>query len=141
MREVNVRNNRRVEVIRPQPRPLLMDEPKRHRHHQPNHIRPRHPLINLPTRKQLMRQPAPGDRLRVILLRLLAAPYVGAFDAEEDVALVVDDGVHEDEVEDGAEEGADGLCEEGGSWGEFGVLGDFEVAEEELGLVDGVVAG
>lgn len=72
-----------------------MRDPKRHRHEQTEEIRPRDPLVPFPDREELVGE-RPGDGLRVVLLGLLAGPDVGAFDGEEDVALVVDDGVHHD---------------------------------------------
>jgi len=65
---------------------------------------------------------APCDGLGVVGLHVLAGPDVGSFDGEEDVALVVDDGVHHDPVEDGTDDGTEDLGREGGAGWEFGVL-------------------
>lgn len=82
----------------------------------------------------------PGDGEGVVLLDVLAGPDVGAGNGGKDEELVGDDGLHHNVVEDGAEDAAPQLRGEGCFWGEVGELGEFEVAEEELALLDAVVA-
>lgn len=82
-----------------------------------------------------MRETTPSDGLRVVLLWLLSGPDVCALNGKKNVALVVDDTVHEHEVKNRADQCSDNLCGEGSPWRELGVLGNLEVAQEELGLV------
>jgi len=72
----------------------------------------------------------PRHRLRVERLDLLARPDVGALRVEEQLALRADDLLHDDELEDGADDGAERLDEEGRAGRELGVLSHLEVTSE-----------
>jgi len=82
----------------------------------------------------------PRDGLRVERLNLLARPDVGALGVEEQLALSADNRLHNDELEDGADDGAERLDEEGDARRELGVLRHLEVARERQALGARVVA-
>lgn len=83
---------------------------------------------------------SPCDGLRVERLNLLSRPNVGTLNGEEDLALVVDDRLHDDELKDGADDGTDALNAEGGTRRKFGVLTHLQVAGEGKGLSARVVS-
>ena len=87
-----------VQVVEPELREVTVPNPEWHRNCEANDVGPRHPLVSLADGEQLVGETTPSDCLGVVLLRLLARPDVGAFDREEDGALVIDNGVHEDVV-------------------------------------------
>lgn len=63
-----------------------------------------YPLVGAAGGEDLFCEAAPGDGLRVVGLWALAGLDVGAFDGDEDLALVFGDGVHEDIGEDAADD-------------------------------------
>lgn len=77
-----------------------------------------------------MTETTPGYGLRVVLLRLLTRPDVGALNGQKNVALVVDDGVHKNVVQDATKECAYDLSGKGCSRREFSVceLKSFQLA-------------
>lgn len=81
----------------------------------------------------------PGDGERVELLDLGAGPDVASLGGLEEGGLVLDDADHHYVVEKGADDAPDHLRGEGGAGGEFVLLGEFEVAEEEDPLRETVV--
>ena len=80
---------------------------------------------------------APCNSLGVVVLHVLAGPDVGGL-AEEDVSLVLDDGVHHDPVEDSTGHGSQNLSGERSARGELGVLGELEILKHEKALDHGV---
>ena len=100
----------------------------------------RDPLVPRAHAEHVRGERAPGDGLRVVLLHVLSRPDVGAFDREQDLPLVRDDGHHHYVVEDGADDRTDQLDGEGDPRGQLGVLRKLEILEQELTLHDRVVA-
>lgn len=68
-----------------------------------------------------MAETAPSYGLGVVLLRLLSGPDVGPLDGQKNVALVVDNGIHQDVVQDASKECAYDLSGEGRSWRKLSV--------------------
>lgn len=130
-----VADYRRVQIVHAKRWPLLVHEPKRHRDDEAEDVCPGCPLIALPGSEEFMRETTPSDGLRVVLLWLLSGPDVSALNGKKNIALVVDDTVHEHKVQNRADQCSNDLCGEGSPWRELGVLGNLEVAQEELGLV------
>lgn len=95
---------------------------------------------------------SPGNRLRIERLHLLSRPNVGTWrgkeevsndgrrggrkaekrtlSVEEELALRRDDRLHNDELEDGADDGTEGLSPEGRARRELGVLSHLQVPRE-----------
>lgn len=114
-------------------------QPERDRHDEADEIGDSDPLVPRPNREHIAGN-GPRDREGVVLLDVLPGPDVGAFDGGQDVVLIGDDDLHDDVVEDGADDGTDHLRGEGGFGREVGELGDFEIAAEPLALLDAVEA-
>ena len=58
--------------------------------------------------------------LGVVLLGLLSTPDVCSFHGEQDFSLVIDDAIHDDVVEDRAEECSGCLSDESSAWWKLG---------------------
>jgi len=61
-------------------------------------------------------------------------------DAQEEFSLRVDDGFHDDELEDGTDDGSEALDSKGGTRRKLGVLTEFEITSETESLSARVVS-
>lgn len=107
-----------------------MREVERQRDREADEDRVRDDLVRRARAVHVLGEGAPRDGLRVERLDLLARPDVGALGVEEQLTLSADDRLHDDELEDGADDGAERLDEEGRARWELGVLSHLEVASE-----------
>ena len=89
---------------------------------------------------EVLGERTPGHGLRVEGLDLLAGPNVRTLGVEQDLALVRDDLLHDNELQDRAHAGPEALNDKAGDWRQFGVLRHLEIAREGEALSAGVVA-
>lgn len=132
-----VADQKGVDVIQTQLREVLVAEPEGERDEDTDGKGDGDHVVCAAGGEDLAGCAAPCDGLGVVVLHVLAGPDVGGL-AEENVALVLDDGVHHDPVQDGADDGAEDLGGKSGARWELGVLGQLEILKHEQTLDHGV---
>ena len=83
---------------------------------------------------------SPGDGLRVEGLNLLTRPNVGTLNIEEDFSLGRDNGFHDDQLEDGSDDGTNALNSESGTRRKLGVLTHLQITSQTESLGARVVS-
>ena len=73
-----------------------MHEPEGDGNDKTEDVSKRDQLVTLSEAEQVMREPAPCDGLRVVLLDLRAGPYVGALNRHQYLVLTEENRVHHD---------------------------------------------
>lgn len=88
---------------------------------------------------QLLAKGTPRHSIRVEGLYLLTRPDVGTLNVEEEFAMSRHDDLHENVVQDSANDRAEALDGEGDAWWKLGVLTHLQVTNQTTGLLNGVV--
>lgn len=120
-----------VDAVQAELGPVLVREPEREGHEETDDQTDGDHYVGSTSTEKLVAYTTPGDCLGVVRLHVLARPDVGSLDAEENLALVTDNGVHHDPVEDCSDAGANHLSSKASPWWKFCVLSELEILEHK----------